>query len=230
MDEAIQLFRAAGEIPDDARLSFLTELLAARRFKEAYEVWSSGQKTSDSKTNGGINTITDGSFETQVISSKPGFGWRLATRARALSVSLDVDRPHTGAHSLLLRFGGDATPSERIVSQLVLVEPGTRYRLSFAGLTERLVTGGPPVVVVTDAGSTEARPLAESLPLPVGTSEWRNYSVEFSTTATTEAIVVAIQRQHCTSEQCPVFGSVWFDAFFEEALVGTLTIGKQSGD
>lgn len=213
MNEAIQLFRAAGEVPDDARLSFLTELLAAKRFKEAYEVWSSGQKISDSERGGGINTITDGSFESQIISSKPGFGWQIAPRLQALSVSLDVDRTLAGAHSLLLRFGGDATPWERIVSQIVLVEPRTRYRLSFAARTERLVTGGPPVVVVTDASSTEGRALGQSVPLQTGTSEWRDYSVEFSTTAVTEGIVIAIQRQHCTSEQCPIFGSVWFDSF-----------------
>jgi tetratricopeptide (TPR) repeat protein len=211
-NEAIQLFRAAGEIPNDARLSFLTELLAAKRFKEAYEVWSSGQKMSDSERGGGINTITDGSFESQIL-SKPGFGWQLAPRAQALSVALDVDRPHTGVHSLLLRFGGDATPSERIVSQVVLVEPRTRYRLSFAARTEQLVTGGPPVVVVTDASGTEGRTFAESLPLQGGTGEWRDYSVEFSTTDATEGIVLAIQRQHCPSEQCPIFGSVWFDTF-----------------
>ena len=211
-NEAIQLFRAAGEVPDDARLSFLTQLLAAKRFKEAYEVWSSGQKTSDGERGGGINTITDGSFESQIISSKPGFGWQLAQRDRALSVSLEVDRTHTGAHSLLLRFDGDATTAERIVSQIVLVQPRARYRLSFAARTEQLVTGGPLVIVVTDASRTEEGALAQSL-VQVGTSEWRDYSVEFSTTAATEGIVISIQRQHCTSEQCPIFGSVWFDSF-----------------
>ena len=206
-DEAMQLFRAAGEIPDGARLAFLSELLDAKRFKEAYEVWASGRKPSD------LDAITDGSFESQIIPDDPGFGWQLARRVPAISVSLDTDRPHAGTHSLLLRFGGDAQPSTRIIKQLVLVSPQTRYRLSFAARTEKLVTGGPPVVFVTDASNSDGRALAQSLPLPTGTSEWRDYTVEFTTKDTPGAVVIGVQRQNCTSDPCPIFGSVWFDSF-----------------
>src|SRR2546425_480611 len=80
MDEAMQLFRAAGEIPDGARLAFLSELLEANRFKEAYEVWSSGRKPADPGPGGGLDAITDGSFESRIIPNDPGFGWQLAAR------------------------------------------------------------------------------------------------------------------------------------------------------
>jgi hypothetical protein len=211
--EAMQLFRSAGEIPDGGRLDFLSELLDAKRFKEAYEVWSSGHKSTDLAPGGGLDAITDGSFESQIIPDDPGFGWQLAPRVPAMSVSLDTDEPHAGTHSLLLRFGGDTQASTRIIKQLVLVSPESRYRLSFAARTEKLVSGGPPLVFVTDAGNKDGNALAQSLPLPTGTKEWQDYAVEFTTSDTTGAVVIGVQRQNCSSDQCPIFGSVWFDSF-----------------
>jgi len=60
--EAMQLFRAAGEIPDGDRVAFLSELLEAKQFREAYEVWSSGRKPNDLGPGGGLDAITDGSL------------------------------------------------------------------------------------------------------------------------------------------------------------------------
>jgi tetratricopeptide (TPR) repeat protein len=213
LDEAMKLFRAAGEIPDDGRRSFLTELLAGRRFKEAHEVWLSRRKGSDRDRLGSIDAITDGSLESQIVTDDPGFGWQLGPAGPGTSVSLDDKQPHDGNYSLFLRFAGNPSSSTRIITQLVLVSPRTHYRLSFAARTEQLSTGGPPVVVVTDASKTDGQSLAQSLPLPSGTNEWREYTLEFTTTDATEGIIIAIQRQNCTSEQCPIFGRVWFDSF-----------------
>ena len=217
LNEAMDLFRAAGEIPDDGRRSFLTELLAARRFKEAHEVWLSGRKVSD-RPPGSIDAITDGSLESHIVTDDPGFGWQLGPGVPTINVSLDTEQPHDGKSSLFLRFGGNPSSSNRIITQLVLVSPRTHYRLSFAARTEQLVTGGPPIVVVTEAGNTDGRALAQSAPLPSGTSGWRDYTLEFTTNDATEGIMIAIQRQNCTSEQCPIFGRVWFDSFFLEKL------------
>jgi hypothetical protein len=85
--------------------------------------------------------------------------------------------------------------------------------LSFAARTEKLVTGGPPIVFVSDASSSDGRALAQSMPLPTGTSGWQDYTVEFTTSDTTGAVVISVQRQNCPGDQCPIFGSLWFDSF-----------------
>jgi len=92
----MQLFRAAGEIPDGARLTFLANC-SRPAFKEAYEVWSSRRKPNGSWTAGGLDAITDGSFG----ADHPDDRFRMATCARgqALSVSLDTDQPLAGSHS-----------------------------------------------------------------------------------------------------------------------------------
>ena len=213
-DEAMQLFRAAGEIPDEDRRSFLNELLAGKRFREAHEVWSSRREVSAGGRGGDIGAITDGGFEGRITRNDPGFGWQVASHAQAVSVSLDADQPRAGAQSLLLSFGGDARPSDRILTQLVPVAPRARYRLSFAARSQELVTGGPPFVAVTDASDSGGRELARALPLPSGTSGWRDYTLEFATKDATGAVLIAIGRQSCsTGDPCPIFGRVWFDAF-----------------
>jgi hypothetical protein len=209
--EAMELFRATGEIPDDDRSAFLNELLASKRFKEAYEVWSLG-RTSEGKS-GGVNTITDGSFEGEILADEPGFGWQLDTLVEKIGAVLDTALPHDSAHSLRLDFSGNATTSKRIITQLVLVEPRTTYRLSFAARAEQLITGGPPTVVVTDASSPDGRTIAQSTPLSTGTVGWRDYTIEFTSREDTAAIVISVQRQNCTSDPCPIFGHAWFDSF-----------------
>jgi hypothetical protein len=210
--EAMELFRATGEISNDDRRAILNELLAGKRFKEAYEVWSPGRRTNEGESPG-VNTITDGSFENEILPDEPGFGWQLDPRVGKIVADLDTALPDDSAHSLRLDFSGDATPSKPIISQLVLVEPRTTYRLSFAARAEQLITGGPPIVVVTDASSADGRTIAQSTPLQSGTVGWRDNTIEFTSREDTAAIVISVQRQNCTSDPCPIFGRAWFDSF-----------------
>ena len=94
-----------------------------------------------------------------------------------------------------------------------MVEPNTQYRLRFAALMKDVVSGGLPVVVVSDASSKEYRMLGQSPALKEGEREWHDYEVEFKTGETTEAVLICLQRQPCPSEPCPIFGRLWLDAF-----------------
>ena len=69
------------------------------------------------------------------------------------------------------------------------------------------------MVFVTDARGKDGNALALSPPLPTGTKGWQDYAVEFTSGETTGAVVIGVQRQNCPSDQCPIFGSVWFDSF-----------------
>jgi len=68
-------------------------------------------------------------------------------------------------------------------------------------------------VKVIDAATNDERALAQSPPLPLGTSGWQKFTVEFGTASNTRAVIIAVERQQCESEQCPIFGKVWFDDF-----------------
>jgi hypothetical protein len=134
--EALALYRAAGEASAEDRLSLLRELLAAKQFAAAYEVWKSrrvegGEKSASAEGGGGSTLITDGGFEGGTKVNEPGFGWQLISGQQAVRASLDQGSPRGGAKSLLLDWAGGVDAATPVLSQLVLVEAGARYRLRF---------------------------------------------------------------------------------------------------
>jgi tetratricopeptide (TPR) repeat protein len=212
-EEALALLRAAGEIDADDRKTFLRELLNAKQFRAAYEVWSGGRGAGSSEASAGVGRFTEPGFEGRVNTSESGFGWRQEREFEGVTLSLDAQAPNSGARSLLVEWKGHANPGVNVISQLVPVEPGAHYRLGFSARTENVKTGGPPFVVVSDASGPDARVLAQSKTLPQGTNGWQEYEVEFVSPAKTEAVLVSLQRQPCETSPCPMFGRVWLDDF-----------------
>jgi hypothetical protein len=125
----------------------------------------------------------------------------------------DDKEKHEGSLSLRFEWNGNSNPLSQILTQLVVVEPNTHYRLRFSALTKDVVSGGLPVIAVSDANSAEYHLLGQSAPLKESEREWHDYEVEFKTGEATEAVLISLQRQPCPSEPCPIFGRLWLDAF-----------------
>jgi len=217
IDNAILWFRAAGGPSATDRRTLLNNLLAAGRFEEAYEVWvnTADPRVVSDRNVGRGGAISDGGFENQSSLDDPGFGWQSARGVRTLRAALDTNRPRNGKACLKMEWLGESDPASPVVSQLVLVEPNARYKLSFAARTEDVVTGGLPVLTATAQGR-EADTLlpVQSLSLPQGTSEWQENSMEFATGNTTKAILISLRRLKCSANgPCPAFGRVWLDDF-----------------
>lgn len=212
--EGMRALRESGaRLTPEARRSLVADLIAAEAFAEAYEVWSEGRggKTADA--------LADGGFEGELRTDEEGFGWRFERDVRGVSLSLDTDSPREGGRSLKVEYAGASDPSARAVSQLIPVEPGSRYRLNFSARTKELLTGGPPYVSVVSA-SKSGETLAASQPFPAGTNAWQDFSFEFDA-PTVGAARVLLTRQPCASSPCPAFGGVWLDAFkLQETRVG----------
>src|SRR5438876_6073979 len=217
--EAMRLFRQIGDLSEQDRREFVIGLLDARQFAEAYEVWSNGKAPP-------AGLITNGSFEGRISKEEQEFGWQFS---RAVSdetrFSRDTSVPRDGQYSLRLDFGGDVDASINLVSTLVVVQSNSRYRLTFAARSQDLATGGLPIIGINDA-SNDNRTLAESSPLPQGTSDWQNYSVEFSTSGMTDAVYVNMRRKVC-SAGCPITGHLWVDNFVLQKLSETEVRGQR---
>jgi tetratricopeptide (TPR) repeat protein len=214
ISEALAQFRLAGGISEEDRRALLNELLAAKRYREAYELWSAN--SGDRQLESGL--IVDGGFENQISRASTGFGWQLTRDTQSLRVSLDSKNPHTGAQSLRIDFNGDSNPGQQLLKQLVLVEPSTRYRLRLAVRMEEIVTGGLPLVGLMDASGKEGVLLAQSAPFKLGSGDWHEYTIDLTTTKTTSAMLISLHRQHCSSGPCPIFGRLWVDDFSLEKL------------
>jgi Tetratricopeptide repeat len=210
-DEAVAHFKSVAKAPESNRRELIQELLANSAFKQAFEIWSSANSPQTS-TDRSKTTIYDGGFEAALSFDEIGFGWRLAPSQPGLALSQDTSEPQTGLRSLRVDFAGNSNPETAIVSQLVLAQPAMRYKLSFATRSQNIVTGGPPVLVVTDAGGARKQ-LARSMPLPQGTSGWQTSTLEFATEASTNAVLISLQREACANSPCPIFGSLNLDSF-----------------
>jgi tetratricopeptide (TPR) repeat protein len=216
--EGLAQFRSAGGVAESDRQSLLNELLAAKRYKEAYEVWVAD--SGESEHEGSLAVLHDGSFERKISRDSSGFGWQLARDTQGLRLSLDRNNPHSGTQSLRVDFNGDANPGQAILTQLIPVEPNMRYSLRFAARTEEIVTGGLPLISVSDAGSKESLTPVLSSPLPQNSGGWREYSIDFTSSKTTSAVLISVHRQNCSSGPCPIFGRMWLDDFSMQKMAG----------
>jgi hypothetical protein len=203
--EGLRLLRGSGAaLTPEARRPLVSDLIAAEEFGAAYEVWSEGRGA-------GAASFADGGFEAVARADEEGFGWRFARDTQALKFSLDADAPREGARSLKVEYAGASEPSARAVSQLLAVEPGARYRLTFSARSSELVTGGPPFVEIVSASKTGGT-LAAAPPLPRATDGWRDFSLEFEAPRA-GGVRVVLRREPCANAPCPAFGSLWLDAF-----------------
>ncbi|HEV2762951.1 MAG TPA: hypothetical protein VGV38_08150, partial [Pyrinomonadaceae bacterium] len=224
-EEAVELFRAAKSVPGERRRALVEGLMKNKRFGEAYDLWAGG-----GSVGGGVRPfgeLLDGSFEKKIDPTEVGFGWRVAPAAAELQASLDTHDPHTGERSLLLVFNGPAR-SQHLVSQTVLVEPETKYRVSFAFRTKALVSGALPLIAVVGEGGAGPRVLAESDPFTKNVEPWRAVTVEVTTPPDATAVTVRLQRQAtCDSGRCPVFGQLWLDSFHLEKLAPAAEVARR---
>jgi hypothetical protein len=210
----MKVLRDAGPIPDTTRRELVTQLMSKGAFHEAYDIWKM-----DHAVGSNINvgpSIYDGGFEGPLAFAEGGFGWQVPRDMPATKVSLDSGQAQSGSKNLRIEFVGDSILGVKVVSQTILVRPSQRYKINFASRSQDLVTGGLPLLIVSEAPAEQER-LGQSAPLSPGTTNWRVSSFEFTTTPTTSAVVLSVMRD-CTASPCPVFGSISLDSFSLEEL------------
>lgn len=213
--DAVAEFVAARNVPAAIKHEVVDVLLAKGAFKEAFEIWKLDHGLAQVKNDG--PSIYDGGFEGPLVFAEGGFGWRVPRDLPATSVLLDSGEPQSGAQDLRIEFGGNSNPGSMIVSQIILVEPARRYKINFASRSRDIVTGGLPLLAVTDAaGATNL--LGKSALLAKGTSAWQSASFEFTTAPTTSAVSLGLVRESCSTTPCPIFGSISLDSFSIEKL------------
>ena len=211
--EAVAQLASASAVPESVRSEVIDELSARGAHKAAFDLWTS---THGIKRPSGPS-IYDGGFEGTLAFGAGGFSWRVPRNLQAASLSLDPSQPHSGSQDLKIEFDGDSNPGQILISQLILVEPSKRYKINFACRSQELVTGGLPLLVVSDA-SRDPKRLGQSPPLGKGSSDWQVFSFEFTTTPATTAVVLSLQRENCSTSPCPIFGAVSLDSFSLEQV------------
>lgn len=201
-------FRSTGAESDKNTQSLLDELLKARAFAEAYEVWArmhSLPVTSAAE-------VRDGGFEGPITVGQTGFGWQITPDVANVTMSVDEGEHQQGRRSLRIDFRGNSNPTSALLTQVILVKPGARYHLGVAALSKEFVSAADPVITLVDASDPKGTVLAQSPPLRSDPKVWREFAIDFTTNAETRAITITMARQACANDPCPAFGTVWLDS------------------
>src|SRR5256884_3929082 len=145
---ALDQFRQTAITANAKNETLLEELLKARAFNAAYEVWETihglplgtlpdGRvlplgTLPDGRVlplgtlpDGRVSDtrIYDGGFEESIAVGQPGFGWQITPSVANVTMSVDTNEHQSGSRSLRIDFRGNSSPMSPLLSQLVLVKP-----------------------------------------------------------------------------------------------------------
>lgn len=213
LDEALALW--SGLPPGEKRAqqeaggALANALFEKRRFRDAMRLANELSAEGARALEGG--KVLNGGFESNI--PPPGqspFDWQVASVPQA-QVAIDPRTRRGGERSLRIFFNAAGALDFKNVLQLIVVEPGARYRLSFWARAEELRSVSTTLVEVLNP-SDLTRALVASAPLPAGSSEWQQATLEFTAPAGSDAVMIRIGRAPC-AESCPIFGKVWYDDF-----------------
>ena len=203
-----QISLLATPLSDQNRQELTRFAFTAGTFNAAFRLSSGGVKTEE---------VINGGFEEPLSRNDTPFGWKISSAQTKPKLAVDVSERAEGQRSLQVTFEGDwGVSGTALVSQTIVVQGGGRYRLDFALRTKELVTGGPPRIVLTDATNNQI--LARSDAFPQTTNAWQQMNIEFTAPAKSEAVVIGLTRDNCSSSPCPIFGVVWLDEFVLQKL------------
>ncbi|HZH92003.1 MAG TPA: carbohydrate binding domain-containing protein [Pyrinomonadaceae bacterium] len=200
-----KLSRATGE-------KLLLRFLEAKRFKDVLALHQEFSATDGAPSAAAPERLANGGFESAV--GPPGknpFEWQVVPLEGA-QMGLDARVRQEGSRSLRIAFNATNTLTFRNISQLVTVEPQTRYRLEYYVRTEDLKGVSTLVTEIVDAAQPE-RVLAASQPVATGTADWQTIALDFTTPAGAQGVTMRIVSPQCAATTCPLFGKVWYDNF-----------------
>jgi tetratricopeptide (TPR) repeat protein len=163
--------------------------------------------------------IRNGGFEEPVKVLPPVdtyFDWGIGDKDK-VSVKQDAAQKHDGKMSLRVTFNSFTAPSLVNATQILALEPGGHYSLTFWVRTENLKSASPPYIEV--AGINNPRSFGSTPPFPTGSNDWQQMKIDFTVPNDVDGAILRTVRQFC-GENCPLVGTVWYDDFNLQKLAG----------
>lgn len=228
-DEAARVLRSVSETDRRAQKDLISEivktLIQKKQFHAALTILR--ETESDSSQLPTPEKVWNGNFEAPLVPKDPRqFHWATVPSGLAL-ISID-DQAHSGNGSLKVVFKAPGKLETIPISQTIIVEPNTRYRLQFYQRTQDLISAATPLVAILDPSDNSE--IALSQPLQTGTHDWQLVTLDF-TTKKTDGVLLGFYRGSCGEGQpiCPIFGTVWYDEFNLQRLSGSSPRKRDEG-
>jgi hypothetical protein len=219
-DDATRVLRSVSESDRRAQSDLTKQIVESLLLKKQYRAALAMQR--ELEVNPGdlpeAEQIWNGGFEDKLTIKDPSpFHWSFTTSGLA-QISADT-HAHTGRGSLRIVFKAPNRFDSLSISQTVIVEPNTQYRLQFYQSTQDLLSAGTPRVGINDPSDNQL--LASSAPVGTGTRDWDLVTIDFKTKKT-DGIQIVFYRATCSQDQsiCPIFGTLWYDDFVLQRVGG----------
>jgi len=178
-------------------------LLSHGEVEQASRVWQQGAKMSDiaAYQPSPENLLVNGDFSLDILNG--GFDW-VHQRVDGVAVALDTNETRSSSRSLRIAIDG-AGISDAGISQLVLVQPNTRYQFHAVYKAKDMDGAGAMQLAVHDA----YRPTALFTSEDLGNADfWKDAGGSFVTPADTHLIRVHVIRVPAGR---PIRGNLWID-------------------
>lgn len=208
--EAVQLWTSLSASEKKEHRKMGEDLMKALYGKKQYRAAQELARDLELESAESVGQIANSGFENVI--DPPGtslFGWQLSPVSQTELTVVSSQR-HAGNRSLRIIFNGYSKANFYNVSQLIVVEPNTRYRFEGYVRTQDLKSGGTPLIEAANVADNKV--LGTSQPFPLGRNDWYPVTFEFSTPEKTEAIYLRTNRAFC-GDVCPIYGTIWYDDF-----------------
>lgn len=158
-----------------------------------------------------VGAITNGGFEKLLgHPDETLFGWNIYRGDAKVDLNQDSNVKRESNRSLRVNFKSYIKPELHNVVQVLALESGANYRLTFWVRTENLRSGGSPVIQVLNMKDNSL--LATTQPFPNGTNDWTQMSLDFGVPLDSSGVSIRTARAYCAGE-CPLIGVIWYDDF-----------------
>lgn len=181
--------------------AYVDFLLSNRATVNARQIWE--------KYNGGTG-ITNPGFEQEM--SNAGFGWCYRTDgAQGWNLARSRENPEEGRYALGITFDGTENVRFNHVRQIVPVEPGSAYSLSYWRKSRNLTTDERLFIDIFCFDGGDGRHWSGPM-LPVD-GDWQEDTILFSPPDQCRAVTIQITRKPSRRFGCKISGKAWFDGF-----------------
>jgi len=197
------LLSASGSLRVNDTFVYLDSLIARHRVPQAQAAWSA-MVNRDPLLRRAIqpgNLVFNGDFEENLLNG--GFAWRYVPTS-GVTASLDTSTIHSGTRSMALQIDANDLLDSGL-SQLVVVEPNTRYTASAWLHAEELEAAHGIRVAVADAYTGAELMATEEM---LGSFPWREVNGDFETKPDTQLVKFEIVRSPSNGR---IRGRVWID-------------------
>lgn len=210
-DEALSFWNS---IPNEAKTTtykkngdeLLNAFLEAKNYRNALAIQSQIAGSEIEKFN--VGSIYNGDFEKNVKPSGASvFDWNISDGAQP-QISLDPSQKYGGERSLILLFNSSTGQEFRNVQQTVVVDGGKNYKFeAFYRSDLKAISALKWEIVDPNDGKV----IASTNEIGLSTGNWSPVNVDFTTPATTQAVIFRLAKVVCKQNICPISGKVWFD-------------------